>query len=121
MGQPVVHFEFWSEDPAKISGFYEKTFGWQIREVPQMSYRVVETGGKGGINGGIMKPRKGPWPANLSFYIDVDDVDAFVKKIRANGGKIHVEREEVGGVGVFALFEDPDGRVLGVWQQLKKP
>src|SRR5690242_4234222 len=109
MGQSVVHFELWSEDPARVAGFYEKTFGWQIREIPAMDYRVVDTGGKGGINGGIMKPKKGPWPTKTAFYIDVDDVDAFVKKIRANGGKILVDREEVAGVGAFALFEDPEG------------
>lgn len=26
MGQPVVHWEFWSEDPEKISDFYRKVF-----------------------------------------------------------------------------------------------
>lgn len=120
MGNPVVHFELWSEDPAKIASFYEKTFGWSINEIPLMDYRVVDTGGKGGINGGIMKPKKGPWPGKLALYIDVDDCAAFVKKIQASGGKIHVERQEVPGVGVFALFEDPDGRVLGIWQKDKK-
>jgi hypothetical protein len=26
MGRPVVHWEFWSEDPGKIAEFYEKVF-----------------------------------------------------------------------------------------------
>jgi predicted enzyme related to lactoylglutathione lyase len=84
-----------------------------------MNYRLVETGGTGGINGGIMKPQKGPWPGKLAFYIDVDDLDAFGKKIREAGGKIVVDKMDVPGVGQFALFEDPDGRVLGMWKQLK--
>lgn len=117
MGRPVVHFEFWSPDPAKVSSFYEKTFGWKIQHIPQMDYRLVDTGGQGGINGGIMKPKEGPWPSNLSLYIDVDDVAAYVKKIRDAGGKIIVENQEVPGVGTFALFSDPDGRVLGVWKK----
>ena len=117
MGQPVVHFELWSEDPGKISGFYEKVFGWSIRHIPEMNYRLIETGGTGGINGGIMQPRKGPWPGKLAFYIDVDDLDAYAGRIRAAGGKIVVDKMEVPGVGQLSLFEDPDGRVLGMWKQ----
>ena len=120
MGQPVVHWEFWSEDPEKISDFYKKVFDWGIRHIPEMKYHVVETGGKGGINGGIMKPMKGPWPGKLAFYIDVDDIDAFANKIKSAGGKIVSEKMDVPGVGQFALFEDPDGRVLGIWKQQAK-
>ncbi len=120
MGQPVVHWELWSKDPQKVSDFYAKTFGWQIRHMPEMNYHLVETGGQGGINGGIMKPKDGPWPGNMAFYIDVDDLATYCKRITESGGKIIVERMEVPGVGAFALFEDPDGRVLGIWQQLKK-
>ncbi|NUN53677.1 MAG: hypothetical protein HUU06_12960, partial [Planctomycetaceae bacterium] len=32
------------------------------------------------------------------------------------GGKVLVERQEIPGMGAIALFEDPDGRVLGLWQ-----
>ncbi len=120
MGQPVVHWEFWSEDPEKISEFYQRVFGWEIRHIPEMNYRLVETGGTGGINGGIMKPQAGPWPGKLAFYIDVDDLDAFAKKITSAGGKMVVDKMEVPGVGQFSLFEDPDGRVLGMWKQMKK-
>ena len=34
MGQPVVHWEFWSEDPARIAEFYRAVFGWNIRPTP---------------------------------------------------------------------------------------
>jgi predicted enzyme related to lactoylglutathione lyase len=119
MGRPVVHWEFWSEDPAKISDFYQKVFGWEIRHIPDMNYRLVETGGTGGINGGIMKPQRGPWPGKLAFYIDVDDLAAYRKKILQAGGKIIVDQVDVPGVGQLSLFEDPEGRVLGMWKQQK--
>jgi uncharacterized protein len=119
MGQPVVHWELWSDDPARISDFYQTVFGWNIRHLPDLNYRLVETGGQGGINGGIMKPQTGPWLAKLAFYIDVDDLDAFNQKVRKAGGKILVEKMDVPGVGQLSLFEDPDGRVLGMWKQLR--
>lgn len=49
MGQPVVHWELWSKDPEKISEFYRKAFDWDIQHIPAMNYRMVQTGGEGGL------------------------------------------------------------------------
>lgn len=117
MGQPVVHWELWSKDPEKVSEFYKQAFDWSIQHIPELDYRMVETGGSGGINGGIMKPKDGPWPGNMAFYISVDDLATHREKIKSAGGKIVVEEMEVPGIGSFALFEDPDGRVLGIFKE----
>ena len=58
---------------------------------------------------------------NLAFYIDVDDLATHRKKIVDAGGTIVVEEMDVPGVGAFSLFADPEGRVLGLWKQLKPP
>ncbi len=121
MGRPVVHWELWSEDPEKVSDFYAKVFDWNIRHLPDLNYRLVETGGGPGINGGIMKPQHGPWPGNMAFYIDVEDLDEYRAKIEAAGGKIVVHKMEVPGVGSLSLFEDPERRVIGLWQKNKEP
>jgi uncharacterized protein len=120
MGQPVVHWEFWSQDPSAIAEFYRTVFGWSIRPLPALDYQLVEPGGLGGIGGGIMKPKSGPWPAKVTLYIDVDDLDRFSDRIRQAGGKILVDKMDVPGVGQLSLFEDPEGRVLGMWKQLKE-
>jgi predicted enzyme related to lactoylglutathione lyase len=86
MGRPVVHWELWSEDPEMVSEFYKKVFDWEIRHIPEMNYHLVETGGTGGIKGGIMKPQAGPWPGKMAFYIDVDDLDAYAERIKSAGG-----------------------------------
>lgn len=116
MGQPVVHFELWSKNPDKISDFYSKVFDWQIQSMPEMNYHLVQTGGEGGINGGIMKPQEGPWPGNMAFYVAVDDLDAYAKRIKDAGGKMIVEKQEIPGMGYLSLFEDTDGRVMGMWK-----
>jgi predicted enzyme related to lactoylglutathione lyase len=53
----------------------------------------------------------------MSFYIDVDGLAAYRKRVVAAGGRILVEEQEVAGMGSFSLFEDPDGRVMGLWKQ----
>ena len=117
MGKPVVHWELWSKDPQKVSDFYTKVFDWDIQHIPEMNYHLVMTGGQGGINGGIMKPQEGHWPGNMAFYIDVEDLETYERKIKDAGGRVIVSKMEIPGVGAFSLFEDPDGRVLGIWLQ----
>ena len=117
MGNPVVHWELMSKEPAKVADFYAKIFGWKVNHFPEINYRIVETGAKEGINGGIVKPdREGPWPGKMLFYILVDDLAKYRKMIVAAGGKIHVEEEKVPRMGKFSLFTDPEGRMMGLWK-----
>jgi predicted enzyme related to lactoylglutathione lyase len=116
MGRPVVHWELWSKDPSRAGKFYAEVFDWQVQEMPDLQYHSVTTGGEGGINGGIMKPQDGPWPGNMTFYVHVDDLAGALAKVKAAGGKVVVERQEIPGMGALSLFEDPDGRVMGLWQ-----
>ncbi|GJM11069.1 MAG: hypothetical protein DHS20C11_33450 [Lysobacteraceae bacterium] len=116
MGQPVVHWELWSENPSDVADFYRTVFDWEIRTIPQMDYHLVEKE-ENGIGGGIMQPQKGPWPGNMAMYIDVDDLAKFRQRILDAGGQIIVEEQDVPGVGSLSLFADPDGRVMGMWKR----
>ena len=120
MANPVVHWELWSEDPDRASEFYRKAFEWNIRRISEMDYHLAESGGESGIGGGIMKPQAGPWPGNMTFYIDVDDRAEYRQKVVEAGGKIVVEEVDMPGVGSFSLFEEPDGRVIGLWKQMSQ-
>ena len=120
MGNAVIHFELMSKQPEKVSAFYSKVFDWTINHVPEINYRIVDTGAEGemhGINGGIVKPdQPGPWPGNMLFYILVDDLAAYRQKVVAAGGRICVEEQKVPRMGKFSLFTDPEGRMMGLWK-----
>ena len=120
MGQPVVHFELWSQDPGRVGEFYARAFGWSIKHLPEMNYWLTDSGVKRGINGGIMRPQKGP-SGNICLYVEVPRLADAVERVTAAGGKIVVERMEIPGLGAYARFEDPDGRVNGIWEQLAAP
>lgn len=120
MGNPVVHWELWSADPAKLSKFYEAAFDWRIQVYPELNYHMADTEGPAdnkGINGGLFKPEGGPkdWPGNTALYIQVPDLAAALERVVAAGGKVILDRKEVPGMGAFSLFADPEGRVLGLW------
>ena len=117
MGLPVVHFEMMSRDPAGVSEFYAKVFGWKVQNHPEVNYRVLNTESNTGISGGILKPeREGPWPGNQIFYVAVDDLKKYNRMIEAAGGKVCVEEQEVPGMGWLSLFTDPEGRMNGLWR-----
>ena len=120
MGNAVIHFELMSKEPEKVSAFYARIFDWKVTHHPEINYRIVETGAEGemhGINGGIVNPdQPGPWPGNMLFYILVDDLAKYRKKVVAAGGKIQIEEQKVPGMGKFSLFTDPEGRMMGLWK-----
>ena len=113
----VVHFEIPADEPEKVAKFFEETFGWSVRKWDgPMDYWLVMTGKEeeAGIDGGIMRKREAnPMVVNT---IDVEDLDAMIIKIEANGGEIYIPKMAVPGVGWMAYFKDPSGNVHGVMQ-----
>jgi predicted enzyme related to lactoylglutathione lyase len=78
-----------------------------------MDYGMLDGTNGPGIGGGI-----GADPGNqarVSVYIQVDDPDAYLKKVEAAGGEVLMPTAEVPGGGVtIAMFKDPQGNVMGL-------
>jgi hypothetical protein len=49
-------------------------------------------------------------------YVAVDNARKTVERARKNGAQIIIEYQEVMSMGAFAIFVDPTGAVLGIWQ-----
>lgn len=119
----IVHFEIPFDDAERATAFYAETFGWQINSVPGMGYHMVTTTEigddyrpkePGAINGGMLE-RCDPVRAPV-VTINVDDINAAVKRVEASGGEIVRDPQKVGDMGIAAYFKDPEGNVLGLWQ-----
>lgn len=108
-----VHIEFASTDPTKTKQFLEKVFGWDFQTIPGLDYHVYAT--SLGPGGAVMPPAP-ERPNGVLNYLLSEDLDADVGKIEAAGGKVRVARHEIPGVGWWALFEDPTGIVLALFQ-----
>lgn len=110
-----MHVEFHVKEPKKLEKFYASLFGWKFQEVPGLNYSLFEApSGPGGGVGGL---EPGNWPAGIINYIGVDSIDAYENRIAKAGGKILVPKAEVMGQGWFAVFEDPAGTRMALWQQ----
>jgi predicted enzyme related to lactoylglutathione lyase len=113
MANPVVHFEITGKDGKKLQDFYSKIFGWNVNADNPMNYGIVDaTDTGGGIGGGISAGDGGT--SQVTFYIGVDDPQAYLNKIEAAGGRTVVPVTEIPGMVIFAQFADPDGNVVGI-------
>ena len=75
-----------------------------------MNYGMVEAQGRG-IGGGIAASQDGK--SGVKVYIEVDDPDAYLKKVEGMGGKTVMPTTDLGMV-TMAQFTDPAGNVVGL-------
>lgn len=113
MGKPVVHFEINAKDGKKLQDFYTKLFDWKIDANNPMNYGLVNTGDEGGINGGIGQTQEGGLPF-VTFYVQVDNIQAYLDKVESLGGKTIVPVTEIPDMVTFALFQDSEGNSIGL-------
>jgi predicted enzyme related to lactoylglutathione lyase len=125
----VVHFEIHAKDLDKAQQFYGSIFGWKITDLgPQMgNFRMVVTGESepgekwSGINGGITSrrgdvPKPGQSVNAFVCTITVDNLDAYLEKVKNAGGMIALDKMDVPGVGMLAYCLDPEANIFGMLQ-----
>lgn len=111
MGRPVVHFEIGCRDSKKTQEFYAQLFGWSIESAGPTAMIAPEPKGMSGHITAL-----GHEPHNYTiFYVDVDDVAAYLKKAETLGGKTLVPPVEI-PFGTFAWMQDPEGNTVGLWK-----
>src|SRR5438876_283829 len=111
MGKPVVHFEVIGKDAQKLSQFYGQMFEWHIDHNNPMNYGLVDTHADGhGINGGIgAEDSRG-----VRFYVEVEDLQAYLDRAEKLGGKTIMPPVEIPGAVTMAMFTDPEGNQVGL-------
>jgi uncharacterized protein len=127
---PVVHFEMPYKDPKKVSEFYSKAFGWEMKLMDAQYGDYVlatttesdEKGPKnpGAINGGFFKLDEENKPDQYpSVVIEIEDINAAIDKIKESGGEVLGEPWDIPGVGVYVSFHDSEGNRVGLMQPHK--
>src|SRR5262249_42653457 len=111
MGNPVAHVEIRSKDPDASRAFYGQLFDWQFPAAPEPGYTYIVTGVEGAVPGGIGRVPQGN--GQVTFFVDVADVQAALDKAVQLGGTVVMPATSVPGV-TFALFADPQGLIIGV-------
>jgi len=112
----ICYIELPATDIDVSATFYQKTFGWSIRQRGDGATAFDDAIGE--VSGAWVLGRKPTTEVGYIFYIMVDDMHATVDAVVANGGKIVVPVGEF-GKEIVSWFSDPAGNIIGLYQQPK--
>ncbi|HEX4218234.1 MAG TPA: VOC family protein [Acidimicrobiales bacterium] len=104
-----------AKDLEASNAFYAALFGWEPDDQGEDMghYTLMRKGGK--TVAGNMPGMEGQ-PSAWVSYISVDDADATVATAKKAGAMVFVEPMDVGDIGRMAVFADPTGAAIGIWQ-----
>ncbi len=111
---PIVHVEFSANDRQAAGKFFSDVFGWEVQQIPDMNYAMFNSGDD--VGGGLNPVSETNEAGTTLAHIGTDDIEATLAKIEANGGKMTVPKTEIPGMGWFAIFNDPTGNSIGLYQ-----
>ena len=110
----ICYIEIPAIDIAESAQFYQQVFGWHTRQRADGSIAFDDTTGE--VSGTWVRGRTPSTDPGLIVSIMVASAATTIKAIIAAGGKI-VQPVNPDEKEVYALFRDPAGNVLGIYQQ----
>jgi len=114
-GDPVW-VDLFTSDPDRAIAFYGELFGWTAdRNEDFGGYINFHSGGKA-VAGAMGKSGPEDGPDQWTVYLAAPDARATAEATIAHGGSVIVPAMEVGDLGTMAVFADPTGVGIGVWQ-----
>lgn len=114
----ICYLEIPTADIPRSVSFYRSVFGWPIRQRGDGANAFDD--GVGAVSGAWVTGRPAsPFPG-LLLYVMVDSVVATLEAIVAHGGRV-VQPIGLDAPELTARFADPDGNVLGLYQEPDQP
>jgi predicted enzyme related to lactoylglutathione lyase len=114
----VCYVEIPAVDVRRSAEFYEKVFGWRIRQRGDGSIAFDDTTGQ--VSGTWVLGRPPATSPGLLIYIMMDSVAATVDAVIAHGGEL-VQPIGADAPEITARFRDPGGNVMGLYQEPSRP
>ena len=110
----LCYVEIPALDVARSAAFYQDVFGWKVRQRGDGQTAFDDTTGE--VSGAWVTGRPPSPTPGLLLYVMVDSVAATAKAVVAHGGRV-VQPVGADAPEVTARFADPDGNVLGLYQE----
>ncbi len=110
----ICYIEIPASDIAQSAQFYQRAFGWHIRQHDDGSTAFDDTTGE--VSGMFVTGRPPSSVPGLVVSIMVASAATTIEAINAAGGEI-VQPVNPDEHEVYALFRDPAGNILSIYQQ----
>jgi predicted enzyme related to lactoylglutathione lyase len=118
MSNEVSHFAINADDLERARRFYQRVFGWRFEAWGPPGFFMISTGAADPRVLGSLQKRRELLPGRpmIGFECTIgveEDVEKTAAAVRANGGRIVMEKATIAGVGDLIWFQDPEGNVAG--------
>ena len=110
----ICYIEMPAIDISTSASFYKNVFDWNIRQRGDGATAFDDTTGE--VSGAWVTGRKPMIEVGLLFYIMVDNIQATIDNVIANGCKI-VQQVGMDAPEITARFSDPAGNIIGLYQE----
>ena len=110
----ICYLEIPALDVRVSAAFYEKVFGWRIRQRGDGALAFDDATGE--VSGSWVPGRTPAAAPGLLVYIMVDSVAATIEAVIAHGGEL-VQPIGADAPEITARFRDPGGNVIGLYQE----
>jgi len=114
----ICYLEVPALEVRRSSEFYQKVFGWRIRQRGDGSIAFDDAVGE--VSGTWVLGRPPATSPGLLIYIMVDSVAATIDAVIAQGGEL-VQPIGADAPEITARFRDPAGNVMGLYQEPSRP
>ena len=116
MANPFVHVELYTDDVPNSKNFYTKLFDWKMEDLPLEGYTYTMIRVGDGTGGGLMQNPMTGSPSMWLAYVAVENIQTATEKAKSLGANIIKDVTEIKGMDWLAIFVDPTGAMLGMWQ-----
>ncbi|MDE3085661.1 MAG: VOC family protein [Acidobacteriota bacterium] len=105
-----------AKDVERSNSFYSELFGWVAEDQGEEAghYTILRKAGK--TVAGNMATMSPDQPCAWTSYVSVEDADKTVGRAKAAGATVFAEPMDVMDIGRMAVFADPTGAAIGIWQ-----
>ncbi len=122
----LAFFAIHVDDVDRAIGFYEAVFGWRFEPWGPPGFYLIHTGDEAspGISGALhkrMEPRTGTALNGFEPTFAVDDDDAVLAAVEANGGTVTMGKSPIPTVGVLIRFLDTEGNEVNAMRYEQPP
>ena len=117
MKNKLVHFAIYIDNMDRAKTFYSNLFGWNYNSYgPEDFLQIKDSDTNDAQLIGALQSRKySPIAEKINGFecsIEVDDIDAIIKAVTKNGGRIIMPKIEIPHVGWLVKFLDTEKNIV---------
>lgn len=122
----LASFAIHVDDTDRAAAFYEAVFGWRFEPWGPPGFYLIHTGtdeapGVMGLMHRRHEPRSGTGLNGFEPTFSVEDVDAVIAAVKANGGTMTMQKSHIPTVGTLVRFVDTEGNEVGAMRYDQPP